>query len=68
MKGINENDLQQVAWELGDWEESLTINVGSAYCCRACGNLVMVTRGGLGVLQLNCCGEDMQRVQKAKGQ
>ena len=69
MSDINENDVREARWDLGDWEEALTINVGSSYCCRICGNLVMVTRGGVGVLQLSCCEEAMQKVEtKAKGQ
>ncbi|MGD2173872.1 MAG: hypothetical protein PVJ27_00580 [Candidatus Brocadiaceae bacterium] len=49
-------------WNLGDWESVLTIHVGSAYACRQCENLVMVTRGGVGMLQLSCCGEPMEKV------
>jgi desulfoferrodoxin-like iron-binding protein len=51
-------------WSLGDWEEALTIHVGTAYACRVCGNLVMVTRGGTGVLDLNCCGRPMERIHE----
>jgi len=49
-------------WNLGDWERVLTIKVGSAYACRQCENLVMVTRGGVGIMQLVCCGRPMERV------
>lgn len=49
-------------WNLGDWEEALTINVGAAYACRQCENLVMVTRGGIGVLELLCCGTPMEKI------
>ena len=49
-------------WSLGEWEKALTIHVGTAYACRKCGNLVMVTRGGVGVMQLKCCGNPMERV------
>ncbi len=52
-------------WDLGDWEQALTIHVGSAYACRVCGNLVMVTRGGTGVLDLNCCGKPMEPVRES---
>lgn len=51
-------------WDLGDWEEALTIHVGTAYACRICGNLVMVTRGGTGVLDLNCCGQSMEQIHE----
>lgn len=49
-------------WDLGDWERVLTIKVGTAYVCRTCQNLVMVTRGGVGNLELVCCGEPMEEV------
>lgn len=49
-------------WDLTEWEEVLTINVGAAYVCRECQNLVMVTRGGVGVMQLRCCGDPMEKV------
>ena len=49
-------------WDLGDWEKALTIRVGEAYACRDCENLVMVTRGGVGVLDLKCCGKPMEKV------
>ena len=49
-------------WDLGDWERVLTITVGSEYVCRICQNLVMVTRGGVGNLELICCGQQMEEV------
>ena len=49
-------------WDLGGWEKALTIKVGTAYACRTCGNVVMVTRGGVGIMELNCCGQPMARV------
>jgi len=50
-------------WNLGEWEQALTINVGNAYLCRACENVVMVARGGVGVLDLVCCGKPMEKVE-----
>ena len=50
------------AWELEQWEKALTIQVGTAWVCRECDNLVMVTRGGTGVMELKCCGQPMERV------
>ncbi len=55
-------------WDLGDWESALTIKVGTAYACRGCGNLIMVTRGGVGILDLVCCGEPMERVHGAEAE
>lgn len=49
-------------WDLADWERALTIHVGTAYACRQCGNLVMITRGGVGSLELDCCGAPMETV------
>jgi hypothetical protein len=49
-------------WDLGNWEESLTIHVGTVHVCRQCENIVMVTRGGVGILELNCCGKPMEQV------
>lgn len=54
-------------WDLSEWEEALTIHVGTAHACRACGNLVMVTRGGVGVMELTCCGQAMEKVHLEKG-
>ncbi len=53
-------------WGLGDWEEALTIKVGTTYVCRTCQNIVMVTRGGIGVLDLVCCGQPMEEVATAE--
>jgi desulfoferrodoxin-like iron-binding protein len=50
--------------ELSQWENALTIHVGDVHKCDECGNVVMVTRGGVGVLELNCCGKPMQLVAK----
>jgi hypothetical protein len=48
-------------WDLGEWERVLTIHVGTVYACRVCENLVMVSKGGVGVMQLMCCGKAMVR-------
>lgn len=53
-------------WDLGDWEKVLTINVGTAYACRECHNLVMITRGGIGLMQLTCCGKPMVKMTLAQ--
>jgi desulfoferrodoxin-like iron-binding protein len=55
-------------WDLGEWESVLTIHVGTAYVCRQCENIVMVTRGGIGVMQLVCCGKPMEKVQRPSAQ
>ena len=50
-------------YDLNAWEQALTIHVGTAYACRRCENLVMVTRGGVGVMELTCCGQPMEKVE-----
>lgn len=55
------------SWELEEWEQALSIEVGAAYVCRTCGNVVMVTRGGVGVMELVCCGTLMERVNPPEG-
>ena len=55
-----------IEWDLGEWERALTINVGTAYACEVCGNLAMVTRGGIGVMELTCCGKRMKQVEKGR--
>jgi hypothetical protein len=49
-------------WNLEEWEQALTINVGTSYACRRCGNLAMVTKGGVGVMEMVCCGEPMHKI------
>ena len=60
------NDVRAMRWDLGDWEDSLSIEVGSVYCCRVCENVAMVTKGGLGILQLSCCGQSVEIVSADK--
>lgn len=50
--------------ELEDWENALTLKVGTAFACRKCGNLAMLTKGGVGVLDLRCCGEAMEEISR----
>jgi desulfoferrodoxin-like iron-binding protein len=49
-------------WDLGEWESVLTINVGTVYVCRECQNVVMVSKGGVGIMNLVCCGKPMEKV------
>lgn len=66
MKEYAEDASQQ--WDLDAWQDALTIHVGTAYACRECGNLVMVTKGGVGVMRLTCCGRPMDKVRTDEGQ
>lgn len=61
------HENEQPDWELEEWQNALSIQVGSAYICRICGNVVMVTRGGVGVMELICCGASMERVNVPEG-
>jgi len=56
----DEDEVVTVDYDLDDWERALTLRVGRVYVCRSCGNRVMVTRGGVGVLDLVCCGRPME--------
>ena len=50
-------------WDLKEWEKALTIKVGTAYVCRECQNIVMVTKGGVGIMEMNCCGSPMEIIE-----
>jgi hypothetical protein len=50
-------------WNLEEWERALTIHVGKSFACEECGNLVMITRGGVGAMELRCCGKPMTQVR-----
>jgi hypothetical protein len=64
----NPYDPQSIEYEtLEEWEAALTLRVGTAYACRECGNLVMITKGGVGVLDLKCCGKPMEAVCGPQG-
>jgi len=54
------SNINHPEWELEAWEKAFTINVGRAYVCRECDNLVMVTKGGVGSLDLKCCNKQME--------
>jgi desulfoferrodoxin-like iron-binding protein len=54
-------------YDLGQWEAALTIHVGEGYVCRTCGQVVMVTHGGVGSMELVCCGRSMQKLSPAAG-
>ena len=54
-------------YDLAQWEKALTIRVGEAWVCRTCGEVAMVTRGGVGSLEMICCGRPMQKLAPGKG-
>ncbi|MDP6523578.1 MAG: hypothetical protein QGH15_05085 [Kiritimatiellia bacterium] len=55
------SEAQTPDWDLAVWKESLSIHVGTTYACHDCGNLVMVTKGGIGVMDMTCCGKQMEQ-------
>ncbi len=50
-------------WNLAEWEGALTLHVGTVYACTRCENLAMVTKGGVGVMEMVCCGAPMRRIE-----
>ncbi|MEE8574212.1 MAG: hypothetical protein V3T30_02265, partial [Thermodesulfobacteriota bacterium] len=46
-------------WTVEEWTDAWNIRVGSAYACKKCGSMIIVTKGGVGVLEPNCCGVEM---------
>ena len=53
-------------WDLDEWEKALTINVGTTYVCRRCENVAIVTKGGVGVMEMVCCGKEMEKLAGPK--
>jgi len=51
-------------WSVDEWTGEWTIHVGRVYACETCGNMVMVTKGGVGVLEPICCDAEMKEVAK----
>ncbi|MBI5286117.1 MAG: hypothetical protein HY878_00815 [Deltaproteobacteria bacterium] len=59
-----EKDFASGEWTVEEWTREWTIRVGKAYSCPVCGTMVMVTKGGIGVIEPRCCGQDMMLVEK----
>jgi hypothetical protein len=51
-------------WTQEEWEREWRIEVGTAYACKKCGNVVMITKGGVGTLEPYCCEQLMQPIGK----
>jgi hypothetical protein len=56
--------MTEEEWKVDEWTDEWTIRVGKAYACTKCGSMVMVTKGGIGVMQPKCCSKDMSLVEK----
>lgn len=55
-------------WDPAQWTRAWNIRVGVAYACGVCGSMVMVTKGGVGVLEPACCGEPMRELKPEGGE
>lgn len=62
---MGEEKFSQAEWTVEEWSGAWTIKVGKAYACQRCGAMVMVTRGGVGVMEPRCCGRAMQAIEKS---
>jgi hypothetical protein len=51
-------------WTVDQWERAWTIHVGKAYSCQKCGNMIMVIKGGVGVLDPSCCDVPMTPIKE----
>lgn len=66
MKGAHvKDDLQSEdyttsEWTQDEWERAWNIKVGTAYTCEKCGNMIMITKGGIGTLEPYCCDQLMK--------
>ncbi|HLA50827.1 MAG TPA: hypothetical protein VJZ92_01060 [Thermodesulfobacteriota bacterium] len=59
-----ETGLAGAEWSVDEWTTEWTIHVGRAYHCAVCGTMVMVTKGGIGVMEPKCCNRDIALVAK----
>jgi hypothetical protein len=50
-------------WTQEEWRRHWNISVGAAYACEKCGNMIMITKGGVGTLEPYCCDELMKPVK-----
>jgi len=56
-------EYSEAEWGQDEWKKAWNVRVGEAYACDKCGAMVMVTKGGVGVLELTCCGQPMVEVE-----
>ncbi len=61
-------DLSYYEYDADEWEKALALNVGVSYVCRTCGQLVMVTKGGIGKMEHACCGKLMEKLEPGAGE
>jgi desulfoferrodoxin-like iron-binding protein len=56
-------EYSEAEWGQEEWKKAWNVRVGKAYGCEKCGAMVMVTKGGTGVLELACCGQPMVEIE-----
>ncbi len=61
---MTKEGFSEAEWTVEEWKGAWTIRVGRAYACSECGSMVMVTKGGIGVLEPVCCGKQMSLVER----
>jgi hypothetical protein len=61
---MKKESFSEAEWSVEEWKKAWTIRVGQAYACSECGSMVMVTKGGIGVLEPVCCGKQMSLVER----
>ncbi len=60
-----DRDYTTSEWTHEEWEQGWHLNVGSAYACSKCGNMIMITKGGVGTLEPYCCEQLMKPLRKS---
>jgi hypothetical protein len=60
---MTKDSFEGVEWTVDEWQDAWSIRVGRVYACAGCGSMVMVTKGGIGVLEPTCCGKPMKIVE-----
>jgi len=63
-----EPDLSYYEYDADEWEKALSLNLGTSYVCRTCGQLIMVTKGGIGKMEHTCCGKLMEKLEPCPGE
>jgi hypothetical protein len=62
---MTKESFEGIEWTVDEWQNEWSIKVGRVYACTGCGSMVMVTKGGIGVLEPICCDKKMELVQKS---
>lgn len=63
---MQNDDYTTSEWTRGEWERAWHLNVGTAYGCKKCGSVIMITKGGVGTLEPYCCDQMMKPLEMGK--